>query len=240
MMNLNSSPIPADKLLGELTAPTATDWRVVGHVLTSLEKTGRTAHDGEQWVHKVQKRLTDVGHTVSAGHLHKVRRAYNFLSSSMELDTIPQKYVVNAKISSIEIVERLYQLDAGEGSRALAACLDPDSPATAADIKKRYDSFVEQHPEKKNAMHAAWVQRKKGNDAKTASAENVKGGVGNILSELQSYISSMEQEAAMKDAQIHELDEELGKTKSLLAEAEHELSIVKDDLKDSRMKSNRI
>ena len=239
-MNMNSSPISADKFLGELTATTATDWRAVGHVLTSLEKTGRTAHDGEQWVHKVQKRLTDVGHTVSAGHLHKVRRAYNFLSSSMELDRIPQKYAVNAKISSIEIAERLYQLDASEGSRALTACLDPDNPATAADIKKRYDSFVEQHPEKKNVMHAAWEQRKKGNDAKATSAGNVNDGVGNILSELQRYISSIEQEAAMKDARIHELDEELRETKRLLAETGLELSIVKDDLKDLRMKFKRI
>ena len=89
-------------------------------------------------------------------------------------------------------------------------------------------------------MHAAWEQRKKGNDAKTASAENVKGGVGNILSELQSYISSMEKEATVKDARISELEDELGETKRLLAEVEYELSIVKDDLNDSRMKSSKI
>ncbi len=44
----------------------------------------------------------------------------------------------------------------------------------------------------------------------------------------------------MKDARIHELDEELRETKRLLAETGHELSIVKDDLKDLRMKFKRI
>jgi hypothetical protein len=50
----------------------------------------------------------------------------------------------------------------------------------------------------------------------------------------------MEKEATVKDARISELEEELGETKRLLAEVEYELSIVKDDLNDSHMKSNKI
>ena len=238
MENIKSSP-STGKLLNELTPETATDWRTVGRILTSLEKSGRISSDGEQWINIVREKLTMLGHKVSAGHLHKVRRAYSFLKSSMEVDRIPEKYASNAKISSIEIAERLYQLDSAEGSEALAACLNPTNPATAADIKKRYENFVKRHPEKKNAMHAAWEQRKKTDEPQNRPEGAQKNNARSILVELQQYVSSLETGLSVKDANIETLEEELSETKRLLAEVEHELSIVKDELKDLRMSNSR-
>lgn len=238
MENIKRSPSTA-KLLNELTPETATDWRTVGRILTSLEKSGRTSTDGEQWINVVRKKLTMLGHKVSAGHLHKVRRAYNFLKSSMEADRIPEKYASYAKISSIEIAERLYQLNSAEGSEALAACLNPKNPATAADIKKRYDNFVKRHPEKKNAMHAAWEQRKKSDEPHNRPEGAQKNTARSILVELQKYVSSLETGLSEKDANIETLEEELSEKRRLLAEVEHELSIVKDELKDLRMANSR-
>ncbi|MFT5799634.1 MAG: hypothetical protein ACI84R_003711 [Candidatus Azotimanducaceae bacterium] len=231
--------ISTERRLDSLTAATASDWRTVGNVLTSLEQNGRMAPDGDQWIHKVQEKLTDLGHKVSVGHLHKVRRAYGFLSSGMTRDGIPEKYAENAKISSIEIAERLYQLDPAAGSRALAACLDPEAPATAAAIKKQYDAFIEKHPEKKSAMHAAWDQRKKGDTPKSKPFEIQEHSGQDIMSNLQTYISSMEQNALKKDAHIDRLEEELGETNRLLAEAENELEIVIDELKQTKLERYR-
>lgn len=208
-------------------------------MLIGLEKSGRTAPDGEQWIYKVQAKLNAVGHPVSQGHMYKVRRAFEFLSSGMELLEIDEANAINAKISSIEIAERLYQRDAREGLDALAACLDQKHPATAAEIKKRYDIFVEQHPEKKTAMDAAWDQRKKGDDPKTKSNRKVKDASVDILSDLQVYLSSLQNEAVSKDAHIRDLEEELAETKRMLAQVEYELTIVSDDLKDLSMKSSR-
>jgi len=238
MENIKSSP-STDKLLNEFTAETATDWRTVARILTSLQKSGRTSWDAEQWINIVREKLTMLGHKVSAGHLHKVRRAYSFLKSSMETDRIPEKHASRAKISSVEIAERLYQLDSAEGPEALAACLNPTNAATAADIKERYDNFVKRHPEKKNAMHAAWEQRKRADDQQNKPEEAQKNNSRSILVELQKYVSSLETGLSVKDANIRSIEEELAETKRLLAEVEHELSIVKDELRDLRMAGSR-
>lgn len=233
MTENNLPSLPEDRL-DVLTSENADDWRTVGDVLTTLEKDGRIASDGQQWIYKVQEKLTALGREVSVGHLHKVRRAYSFLSFGLRQVQVAGTIVTNAKISSVEIAERLYQLNPQEGLDALEACLDPRHPATAADIKRRYDAFLDKHPKKKTAMHAAWEQRKKSDGPKAARPRISKSAAPDIMSELQAYISSMQQEADERDAYIAQIEEELGETKRQLAEKEYELSIIMDDLKKNK------
>jgi uncharacterized coiled-coil protein SlyX len=48
-------------------------------------------------------------------------------------------------------------------------------------------------------------------------------------------VSQVQTAARQKDETIKELQDELGETKRLLAEVEHELSIVVDQVKDARL-----
>jgi hypothetical protein len=228
----NKDDTPTTSALPELTEALASDWRNVGRILTTLEKTGRIAADGEQWINKVKEKLDAIGHPMSTGHLHKVRRAYDFLSSSIRMLGIPEENSRIAKVSSIEIAERLYQIDAKAGSEALEACLNLAKPATAAEIKKIYDSYLEKHPAKKSAMHAAWEQRKKASPSKQQTNES---SIDDGMSSLSSAVSQVQTAARQKDETIKELQDELGETKRLLAEVEHELSIVVDQVKDARL-----
>jgi hypothetical protein len=218
--------LPPETLLSSLTAKTATNWQSVGSVLKSLESHGRIAPDGEQWLFKVKASLDEVGHSVSVGHLHKVRRAYHFLSSGMKMLGISKEKGLSAKVSSIEIAERLYQLDSREGLDALEACLDQNRHITAADIKRRYDKFIDAHPEKKTAMHAAWDQRKKGDKPKASTSVGAADPKSHILLELQAYISSLQKEVSEKNTYINELEEELSEMKILLTEAAQDLLLA--------------
>jgi hypothetical protein len=227
---INDTNESMSSALSELTGTSASDWRNVGRVLTELESKSRIAPDGEQWISKVVEKLGDIGHSVSIGHLHKVRRAYGFLTSGMKLMEIPEENSGIAKVSSIEIAERLYQIDSKAGFEALAACLDPSKPATAASIKKRYDTYLEKHPTKKSAMHAAWEQRKKTPTSKNAAPADHDG---DSMHSLSVVVSQVQKEARKKDEMIKELQEDLSETRRLLAEVQYELAIMTDQLKDA-------
>jgi ribosomal 50S subunit-associated protein YjgA (DUF615 family) len=59
------------------------------------------------------------------------------------------------------------------------------------------------------------------------------------MSNLQTFVSSLQRDALEKDALIENLEEELGETKRLLAEAKHELEIVSDVLREEKREEYR-
>lgn len=132
------------------------NWLVVGGVLSALERQARANPAGKLWQDIVQERLERAGHPVSTGHLYKIRRAYQVLE---ELAPEAVNQEPPPRISSIEVVERLYRLDPQAGKQALRDALGP-KPTSYVSLKQRYDEALEEKPELKSARHIAWEKRK--------------------------------------------------------------------------------
>ncbi len=209
-----------DEILASLDPQSVKDWQAVGSVIYGLERKGRIAPDGRPWIALVKDRLENLQHPVSMGHLHKIRRSYEFLSNGLRSLKVPAEQARQARISSVEIADRLYNLDHEEGLGALAACIDPQRPATAAEISRRYQTYVEKHPEKLTVLQASWKQRKKPEASWPA-------GFPEILRGLQDYVASLHSMIEARDAQINDLKEDLEETQHALREAETHLEYAK-------------
>jgi hypothetical protein len=136
-------------LLKSIDNKTGSDWKHVGAVLMELEDISRADEKGRAWADRVLEQLIVQKTPMSKNHLHKIRRSYGFLEEGMKLLDLPTERASIARISSIEVAERLFQLDKKEGLNALDACLDRISPATCADINLRYNVFLAANPEMK-------------------------------------------------------------------------------------------
>lgn len=247
-----------DAILGKLTADTASQWQVVGEVLHELEKLSGVAPSGDTWQEAVSERLQAIGHPVSQGHLYKVRRSYNFMVGSLRSLGLSKELLSAAKISAVEVAERLSRLDQDEGHDALRACVDAESPATSSEIRRRYDDFLERHPDRRNLKQIAWVGRRnrtddpdevRPSDGMASDREMVGSGpVSNALAEplsgadswlavLQPVISKLhDMEVSLRDREhiIKQLEEENSELRREIREARQHEQLASEALRDAR------
>ena len=231
-------------LLAEITPENAGDWRVIGSVMKRLSSTSEVSPEGRLWHDVMLQVLQERGHPISSSHLHRIRRAYSFLEAGMEARGIPRERTSIAKISSVDLAERLFQMDAEAGFDALEACLDPRRRATKADIQARYEEYLSAHPEKKQPMQVAWERRKARQQPPTTSETSGHPAAQHAtISRLLDQISECGKAltaAAEKDARtIDELREELRRCREELAFVKAQLKAASAELQGLRGRVER-
>jgi hypothetical protein len=231
----------ATVILSTLTPENADDWQLVGKVMHELNGISEIAPTGGTWHDVLLETLAERGKPISSGHLHRIRRAFDFLKNGMVERRIPKERAALAKISSLDQAERLFQLDHEAGLDALEACLDVKNPATKTDIQKLYESYLANHPEKKTPMQVAW-ERRRLNQAKptfdeTHSMEADAGSITTMLRKIGDYVSGLETAAKEDAARIAELEQEVSDIKAELIETKQSFHIVLDDYNE--MKTRR-
>lgn len=250
---------PAESILAKLKSDTAGHWQAVGKVLLDLEGISGVSRSGETWPEVIVERLAALGHPVSQGHLYKVRRGFAFAARALHHLGLPEEVLERAKIGAVDLAERLYRLDADAGYSALKACVDEQSPATASDIKKLYDRFLESHPERRNPKQVAWVERKKhtAQDAKLATDDSAAASGDDVpkvgspednapvdlwpdakpwLPALQPVIMrlrDLEEDIRARDEHIRLLEEENEELRRAVREARQHEQILSDELRDA-------
>lgn len=249
-----------ESVLTKLTADTATQWQVVGEVLCDLERMSGVSLSGDTWQEVVAEKLAALGHPVSQGHLYKVRRSYAFAVHALPYLELPNQVLANAKISAVEVAERLYRLDTDAGYDALKACADEQNPATGSEIKRLYESFLERHPERRNPKQVAWVERKKPGTQNTnelsdgevysvqepAVADKPTAGsltdhlLGaeawlTVLQPVISKLHDMEVNKRKQNEEISRLEEENEELRREIKEARQHEQLASEALKDVRM-----
>lgn len=234
-----------ESLLAELTPENAGDWRLIGSVMKRLSSTSEVSPEGRLWHDVVLQVLEERGHPISSSHLHRIRRAYSFLEAGMQARGIPQERASIARISSVDLAERLFQMDAEAGFDALEACLDPRRRATKADIQVRYEEYLSAHPEKKQPMQVAWERRKARQEASTtAEASDPPVAQHATISRLLDQISECGKAvsaASEKDARtIDDLREELRRCREELAFARGQLKAASAELQELRGRAGEI
>lgn len=227
-------------ILSELTPENSGDWQRVGDVMRRLNQISEVSADGRAWHDVVLEALAANGHQISSGHLHRIRRTYQFLKEGMWEREIPKEREGLAKISSLDQAERLFQLDHEAGLDALEACLDIKKPATKVDIQKRYEDYLVAHPEKKTPMQAAWDRRRSPKET-TASEADVVRHVGTqtasasaTLRRIADHVTVLETAARKDAAKIAELERELLDVNAELVETKQHLQITSEELEDIR------
>ena len=222
-------------IINKLTKETVSDWRQIGAVIAQLSETARVASDGRTWIDVVSEHLEMIGQQVSKGHLHKVRRAYDFLIEGMDRLDIPHERQGLAKVSSIETAERLYQHNTEAGLKALAACLDPIHPATLTQVQKMLNEYISAHPESKNPLQAAWEKRRKTGVQEiarplpkllpTATSQDFNS----LARQMSEYVRSVEQDLENQKQKVSSLQEDLVETERALQQAEQELVLTREE-----------
>ncbi len=228
-----------DRIIGELAKGTVVNWREIGKALSQLEEKSQLNPSGRTWIDVMHERLKQMGQPVSKGHLHKIRRAYNFLLEGGDLLQIPEERFALAKVSSIEAAERLYQHDTDVGLTALASCLDPRQPATLAQIQRMSVKFFLEHPETKTPLQAAWERRRTSDvSSKAAEPDTTTEGASDELNDIQSrlasYAQAQVQAAFTKHRQIQSLKEDLAETEAALQQALQNYEYAKMTIEDLR------
>lgn len=222
----------AEPILQRLGLRAADDWLTLGRVLVDLERVSRASEDGNSWQTEVSKRLKSLGHEMSAGHLYKVRRVYDFLEEGVRKLGLDTNCMAGAKLSSLEVAERLYRLDPVAGEAALAACLRPSDPAGLAEIKAMYDRHVAAHPERMTPRQLGWMARRtskqappdmtapeSANSSKGLADQEIRSILARTERDLLAMIRVMEATLAEREARIQTLEEELESTALELQEA---------------------
>lgn len=225
-------------ILSELTPENSGDWQRVGDVMRRLNQISEVAADGRPWHDVVLEALAANGHQMSSGHLHRIRRTYLFLKEGMWERGIPQERVGLAKISSLDQAERLFQLDREAGLDALEACLDIKKPATKADIQKRYEDYLAEHPEKKTPMQAAWDRRRSKQDQPACEADDARVVDGNatevaaMLRTITRYVTDLETASRQDAKKIAELEQEVLDVGAELTRTKQLLQILSEEYED--------
>lgn len=225
-------------ILAELTPESSGDWRLVGDVMRRLNQISEVSADGRPWHDVMLEILAANGHPMSSGHLHRIRRAFEFLEEGMRERDVPKERCVLAKISSLDQAERLFQLDREAGLDALEACLDIKRPATKADIQKRYEDYLTAHPEKKTPMQAAWDRRRSKQDKpvfKVDAAQVVDENatdVAAMLRGLADYVTELETAAQSDAARIAALEQEVSDINAELTRTKQYLQITSEEYRD--------
>lgn len=221
-------------ILTELTPENSGDWQRVGDVMRRLNQISEVSEDGRPWHDVLLEVLAANGQPMSSGHLHRIRRASQFLEEGMREREVPKERAVLAKISSLDQAERLFQLDREAGLDALEACLDIKKPATKADIQKRYEDYVAAHPEKKTPMQAAWDRRRSKQDkpnfkvdAARVSDEHATD-VAAMLRWLADYVTELESAAKKDAATIAALEQEVADINAELTLTKQHLQITSE------------
>lgn len=170
----------ADSILAELSNQQASDWFEVGLALSRLEALSKTSPAGRPWHTVLGERLKELGAPVSSGHLYKIRRAFNFLQTHAPPDTTSRE-LRRVGISSVEVAERLFNLDEEQGRAALDGILKPH-PETYVELQRRYEAAIAASPESRSAKQLAWekrkarssIEKKQGTEGKTREFSIVK------------------------------------------------------------------
>ncbi|MCL1629472.1 hypothetical protein M3N55_12095 [Roseibaca sp. V10] len=240
-------PAPPEHSLRNLTQEQAKNWVTIGRLLFELEAYSRGDASGRPWQDVLRDKLTELGAPISAGHLYKVRRAYAFLHTHAPGD-LEQGGAEAPKISSIEVAERLYRIDAQEGLKALADAVGP-SPVPYVDLKKRYDEALESRPEMKSPRQVAWETRKKtsgspkapddvGADAPEQPRDNASGQdeTSGPPQALQKKVSTLFHQAwkAGWDAATAQHEPELEGLRNRVREHQEEIEILARKVRDLR------
>lgn len=208
--------------------------------MRKLNRISEVSAQGDPWHDVMLKALAVQGHEISSSHLHRIRRAYDFLEEGMRARSIPKERANNARISSLDQAERLFQLDADAGLDALEACLDRNAPATKADIQRRYEEYLAAHPEKKTPMQAAWDRRKSNKDDKVAETEagapvaRQSASYASNLRRIADYLLQMEAASKEDRARIMALEQEISELNAELRKAKQNLQIAVGELEDIR------
>lgn len=227
-----------EMILSELTSEKAADWQYVGEMMRRLNRISEVSVEGRAWHDVMLEHLAANGHQMSSGHLHRIRRAFDFLEVGMNERGLPKERARLAKISSLDQAERLFQLDRDAGLDALEACLDIKKPATKDDIQKRYKDFLTAHPEKKTPMQAAWDRRRSKKEPKASEVDTVcvaevqPTNIPMSLRVIADHVTELETASREDAARIEELERELLDITAELTETKQSLQIVSEELKD--------
>lgn len=226
---------PAE-ILAELTAENSGDWQFVGNAMRRLNQISEVSSKGRPWHDVMLDALAAKGHSMSSGHLHRIRRAFDFLEEGMRERSIPIERTNLAKISSLDQAERLFQLNREAGLDALEACLDIKNPATKADIQKRYEDYLALHPEKKTPMQAAWDRRRaeRGKpihemDTDPSFDANTTD-IATILHRISGYVTDLETTVQKNAATIAALEQEVADVSAELKQTKQDLQIASEEL----------
>ncbi len=158
-----------NELLSALTAERARSWVDVAETLTQLEALSRVSPTGRTWQDVLQDHMSKLGVPISAGHIYKIRRAYAFLKKNVPLGTSIEE-LRGAKVSAIEVAERLHRLDPPAGIAALHDAIG-DDPISYVDLQARYEKALSNRPEMKSPRQLAWDTRRNGRAEKTTEAD---------------------------------------------------------------------
>lgn len=195
------------------------DWQAIGRTLSDLERLSRATEAGASWTTTIVDELAKIGRAVTAGHVQKARRVYEFLDSGVRMLDLPPEYVKNGRLSTLELAERLHRLDSGKGYEALEACVQPRGAASLADIKALYEAELERHPERMSPRQAAWAARKVSAPIQTAKVvtsekEDSSGGAPDeLFREVEAIFAKLRAAISERDARIEELEDELAEEK---------------------------
>lgn len=225
-------------ILSELTPENSGDWQRVGDMMRRLNQISEVSADGRPWHDVMLEALAAHGHQMSSGHLHRIRRAFQFLEEGMTERGVPRERAVLAKISSLDQAERLFQLDREAGLDALEACLDIKRPATKADIQTRYEEYLAAHPEKKTPMQAAWDRRRSKQDKPVFEVDAARvvepdaTTVATMLRTISDYVTDLETASRQDAEKIAELEQEVRDTRAELTRAQQDLQILSEEFRD--------
>lgn len=142
----------------DLTEDQAKNWIEIARALHDVESVSKVSADGRSWQDILMEHLEALGHPISVGHLGKIRRAYGFLIKHAPAD-IDNEQLLKARISAVEVAERLYRIDPEQGTKALEDILSKE-PVAYVELQVRYDKAVKKHPQKRSLRHLAWEARR--------------------------------------------------------------------------------
>lgn len=137
-------------------------WLLIGDALAELSELAPQSVDGRPWTDVVREFHEGLGYGgLSVGHLQKVRRVRNFVRKVLEAEKVPftDAEIVAAQVSALEVAERLHSLDAERGRAALIACIR--DRRKFVDMRREYDEYVEQHPDRLPKKRATWLKKRR-------------------------------------------------------------------------------
>ena len=144
------------------SADVSAAWLNLGDALAELDELAPQSEDGRPWTDVVQEFHEGLGYGgLSVGHLQKVRRVRNFVRKVLEAGKVPftDTEIVAAQVSALEVAERLHSLDPERGRAALIACVR--DRRKFVDMRREYDEYVEQHPDRLPKKRATWLKKRK-------------------------------------------------------------------------------
>ncbi|SFQ77838.1 hypothetical protein SAMN05421764_12029 [Donghicola eburneus] len=194
-------------MLATLSRAQLGSWVAVGRTLYFLEQNGLQDAEGTPWFNRLLRRLESLGQPVSPGHIYKVRRSFVFLFKNCGELGYTLDQCERAKISSVELAERLFKVDQKAGLSALGACLRQPKPATAAEIREQYFQTRSQAPDGKNKRNTAWESRK-ANKVELESKEFC------LLDDLERRLAEMQRAMNERESKIEDLEGRLSKVET--------------------------